>query len=137
MIDYHNDYIMTKLTDKNYIMYAMKNYANPQCVDLDDFYEDLKRIGYIRRLLIKYKKSKSLRERLILNHLIILYNVFPVQEITNILFFKIEREYWSALKTFLVYLNFMPEKLFFLDDYIILTTDITLDTHIIDVLRKI
>lgn len=128
---------MTKLTDKNYIMYAMKNYANPQCVDLDDFYEDLKRIGYIRRLLIKYKKSKSLRERLILNHLIILYNVFPVQEITNILFFKIEREYWSALKTFLVYLNFMPEKLFFLDDYIILTTDITLDTHIIDVLRKI
>ncbi|MFN4975325.1 MAG: hypothetical protein ACK5GV_08780 [Bacteroidota bacterium] len=115
----------------------MKNYANPQCVDLDDFYEDLKRIGYIRRLLIKYKKSKSLRERLILNHLIILYNVFPVQEITNILFFKIEREYWSALKTFLVYLNFMPEKLFFLDDYIILTTDITLDTHIIDVLRKI
>jgi hypothetical protein len=137
VIDYHNDYIMTKLTDKNYIMYAMKNYANPQCVDLDDFYEDLKRIGYIRRLLIKYKKSKSLRERLILNHLIILYNVFPVQEITNILFFKIEREYWSALKTFLVYLNFMPEKLFFLDDYIILTTDITLDTHIIDVLRKI
>lgn len=137
MIDYHNDYIMTKLTDKNYIMYAMKNYANPQCVDIEDFYEDLNRISYIRRLLVKYKKNNLLRERLILNHLIILYNVFPIQEITNILFFKIEREYWSALKTFLVYLNLMPEKLLFLDNYILLTTDISLDDNIVKILRAI
>lgn len=128
---------MTKLTDKNYIMYAMKNYANPQCVDIEDFYEDLNRISYVRRLFVKYKKNNSLRERLILNHLIILYNVFSAQEISNLLFFKIEREYWSALKTFLVYLNFMPEKLLFLDNYIILTTDIALDDNIINILRKI
>jgi hypothetical protein len=118
-------------------MYAMKNYANPQCVDIEDFYEDLNRISYVRRLFVKYKKNNSLRERLILNHLIILYNVFSAQEISNLLFFKIEREYWSALKTFLVYLNFMPEKLLFLDNYIILTTDIALDDNIINILRKI
>jgi hypothetical protein len=128
---------MTKLTDKNYIMYAMKNYANPQCVDIEDFYEDLNRISYVRRLFVKYKKNNSLRERLILNHLIILYNVFSAQEISNLLFFKIEREYWSALKTFLVYLNFMPERLLFLDNYIIMTTDIALDDNIIDILRRI
>jgi hypothetical protein len=137
VIAYHDVYIMTKLTDKNYIMYAMKNYANPQCVDIEDFYEDLNRISYVRRLFVKYKKNNSLRERLILNHLIILYNVFSAQEISNLLFFKIEREYWSALKTFLVYLNFMPEKLLFLDNYIILTTDIALDDNIINILRKI
>lgn len=128
---------MIKLTEKNYIMYAMKNYANAQCVDIEDFYEDLKRIGYIRRLLVKYKNSTLLKERLILNHLIILYNVFSPQELTNILFFKIEREHWSALKTFLVYLNFMPEKLFFLENYVILTTDISLDNNIVTILRKI
>jgi hypothetical protein len=127
---------MMKLTEKNYIMYAMKNYANPQCVDIADFYEDIKRIGYIRRLLIKYKKKNCLRERLILNHIIILYNVFPIQEMTNILFFKIEREYWSSLKTFLVYLNFMPEKLSFLDNCILMTTDISLDDYVISKLRE-
>lgn len=127
---------MMRLTEKNYIMYAIKNYANPQCVDIADFYEDLKRIGYIRRLLVKYKKTNKLRERLILNHLIILYNVFSIQEITNILFFKIEREYWSALKTFLVYLNFMPEKLSFLENCIVLTTDISLDDCIVSKLRE-
>lgn len=114
----------------------MKNYANPQCVDIADFYEDIKRIGYIRRLLIKYKKKNCLRERLILNHIIILYNVFPIQEMTNILFFKIEREYWSSLKTFLVYLNFMPEKLSFLDNCILMTTDISLDDYVISKLRE-
>lgn len=128
---------MIKLTEKNYIMYAMKNYANPQCVDIEEFYEDLKRISYIRRLFVKYKSGQQLRERLVLNHLIVLYNVFPIQEISNLLFFRIEREYWSALKTFLVYLNFMPEKLYFLDDYVVLTTDISLDDNIITVLRNI
>lgn len=128
---------MFKLTDKNYIMYAIKNYANPQCVDIDEFYEDLKRINYVRRLFVKYKNGNALKERLILNHLIVLYNVFPIQEITNLLFFKIEREYWSALKTFLVYLNLMPECLYFLGDYVVLTTDISLDDTIINILRRI
>ena len=118
-------------------MYAMKNYANPQCVDIEEFYEDLKRISYIRRLFVKYKNGSQLRERLVLNHLIILYNVFSIQEISNLLFFRIEREYWSALKTFLVYLNFMPECLYFLEDYAILTTDISLDSDIINILRSI
>jgi len=128
---------MIKLTEKNYIMYAMKQYANPQCVDIDEFYEDLKRINYIKRLFAKYKRTNSLRERLILNHIIILYNVFPIQDISNILFFKIDREYWSILKTFLVYLNYMPEELHFLDEYVIIATDIPLDNDVVEILRKI
>jgi len=128
---------MNKLTDKNYIMYAMKNYASPHCVDIDDFYDDLKRINYIKRLLIKYEKSKILRERLILNHLIVLYNVFPITVMSNILFFKIDRRYWSELKTFLVYLNYMPEKLSFLENYEILTSDISINMDIATKLRKL
>lgn len=126
-----------KLTDKNFIMYAMKNYDNAQCVDVSEFYDDLKRINYIRRLFARYKNNSDLKERLILNHLIILYNVFPVESATNILFFKIERDYWSYLKTFLVYLNYMPERLTFLNNFEIITTDIPLDSYIIQVLREL
>jgi hypothetical protein len=126
-----------RLTEKNVIMYAMKYYDNPQCVDIDEFYDDLKRINYIRRLLVRYKNSGELKERLILNHLIILFNVFPIEVATNLLFFKIESDYWTSLKTFLIYLNYMPEKLTFLENCEILTTDIPLDDHIISVLRSI
>lgn len=132
-----NENMELRLTEKNVIMYAMKYYDNPQCVDIDEFYDDLKRINYIRRLLVRYKNSGELKERLILNHLIILFNVFPIEVATNLLFFKIESDYWTSLKTFLIYLNYMPEKLTFLENCEILTTDIPLDDHIISVLRSI
>jgi hypothetical protein len=128
---------MIKLTEKTFIMYAMKNYDNPQCVDVSEFYDDLKRINYIRRLFFRYKNDGDLKERLILNHLIILYNVFPVSVATNILFFKIERDFWSYLKTFLVYLHYMPEKLTFLNNIDIITTDIPLEQPIVSALRKL
>jgi hypothetical protein len=124
-----------RLTEKNYIMYAMKHYNNPQCMNIDEFYNDLKRIKYIKRLLIRYVSSGDLKERLILNHLIILYNSFG-PETTKLLFFKIENQYWSQLKTFLVYLSYMPEILSGVDDKPILSTDIVLDPFIISVLRK-
>jgi hypothetical protein len=124
-----------RLTEKNVVMYAMKHYDNVQCIDIDEFYDDLKRINYIKRLFVRYKNENELKERLILNHLIILFNVFPVEVATNLLFFKIDGEYWSQLKTFLVYLNYMPEKLTFLENCEIITSDIPLDSHIISVLR--
>jgi hypothetical protein len=124
-----------RLTEKNVIIYAMKYYDNPQCVDVDEFYDDLKRINYIRRLFVRYKKRGDLKERLILNHLIILFNVFPIEVATNLLFFKIDSQHWPALKTFLVYLNYMPEKLTFLENCEIVTSEIPLDSHIISVLR--
>lgn len=126
-----------RLTEKNVIMYAMKYYDNPQCVDIDEFYDDIKRINYIRRLFVRYKNTGELKERLILNHLIILFNVFPIEVATNLLFFKIESDYWTSLKTFLIYLNYMPDKLTFLENCEILTTDIPLDSNIISILRSI
>jgi hypothetical protein len=125
------------LTEKNIVMYAMRHYDNVQCIDIDEFYDDLKRINYIKRLFVRYQTNNELKERLILNHLIILFNVFPVEVATNLLFFKIDSDYWSQLKTFLVYLNFMPDKLTFLENCEILTTDIPLDSHIINVLRSL
>ena len=131
------DDMALRLTEKNVIMYAMKHYDNLQCVDIDEFYDDLKRINYIKRLFVRYKNNNDLKERLILNHLIILFNVFPVDVATNLLFFKIDSDHWSQLKTFLVYLNYMPEKLTFLDNCEILTSDIPLDSHVISILRTL
>jgi hypothetical protein len=126
-----------RLTEKNVIMYAMKYYDNPQCVEIEEFYDDIKRINYIRRLFVRYKTDGELKERLILNHLIILFNVFPIEVANNLLFFKIESDHWTALKTFLVYLNYMPDKLTFVENCEILTTDIPLDSHIVSILRSI
>lgn len=98
------------LDDNTYMMYAMKHYENPQCIGMDEFQEDLNRIKYIKRLFRKYRNSDILRERLILNHIIIFYNVFGLESGTRILFYKIEPELHDLLKTFLVYLNYLPEK---------------------------
>jgi hypothetical protein len=98
------------LNDNTYMMYAMKHYDNPQCIGMDEFQEDLNRIKYIKRLFRKYKNNDILRERLILNHIIIFYNVFGVKSGTRILFYKIEEEVHDLLKTFLVYLNYLPEE---------------------------
>lgn len=139
MIGVHENFMATsmKLTEKNFLMYAMKFYDNIQCVDIAEFYDDLKRINYIKRLFVRYHEDGELKERLILNHLIILYNVFPVDVATNILFFKLESEYWSVLKTFLVYLNYMPERLNFIDGFDVITSDIPLDQNVITILRRL
>ena len=90
-------------------MFAIKHYDNPQAVGEKEFYDDMKRFKYIKRLFRKYTATGELRTRLIINHIIILTNVFGVDAATTMLFFKVEKEYWPLLKTFLVFLNFMPE----------------------------
>ena len=97
-----------ELNKDNYIMFAIKNYDNPQAVTKEDFFNDLKRFKYITRLLRRYKNNGDLQLHLILNHFICLYNVFG-EAATPLLFFKMEKEFWSVIKTFLFYLNRIPE----------------------------
>ena len=97
------------LTESTFLLYAMKHYDNPQCTDMSEFEEDMKRFQYLRKLFSRYKQDNDLKERLILNHLIVIYNVFGV-DATNMLFLKLH-EYHSYLKPFVEYLNFMPQVL--------------------------
>ena len=99
----------SKLTPENINMFAMKHYDNPSCVDEKEFLDDMKRFKYLKRLFRKYDTSKELKMRLIINHIVILANVFGVDAATTLLFFKIEKNHWSLLKTFLVFLKYMPE----------------------------
>ena len=97
------------LTPENINMFAMKHYDNPLCVDEKEFLDDMKRFKYLKRLFRKYETSKDLKMRLVINHIIILANVFGVDAATTLLFFKIERNHWPILKAFLVFLQYMPE----------------------------
>ena len=121
------------LNNENYVLYAMKHYDNPQCENIEEFHDDLNRTKYLKRLFKKYESSKILKERLILNHIIIFYNVFGIEVASRVLFFKIEEEYHSLLKTFLVYLNYLPEKEIPEADLIA----IPLNQEVIKVLREI
>jgi hypothetical protein len=96
------------LTDKNIIAYMIMTYDNPQCIDFEEFEDDMKVPKYIKRLINRYLSVGELKERLILNHIISFYNVFGVDAATRILFFKMDESDYSVLKTFLVYLNVMP-----------------------------
>ena len=129
--------IFDDLNEDNYLMYTMREYNNIQCTDIEEFYDDLKKIKYIKRLFNIYKNDGQLKERLILNHLITWYNVFPVQAGTRILFYKIEEHFWPMLKTFLVFLERMPDKIESIRDKTILSTDIKLDNGIVTRLRTI
>ena len=129
--------IFDDLNDDNFLMYAMREYSNMQCTDIEEFYDDLKKIKYIKRLFNVYKNNGQLKERLILNHFIIFYNVFTVQAGTRILFYKIEKDFWTMLKTFLIYLDRMPDKVDSIRGEVILASDIKLDDGIISRLRSI
>jgi hypothetical protein len=125
--------VIEKLNDSNFLLYAMHHYDNPQCHSLEEFDEDLKKFLYLKKLITRYKKDGELRDRLILNHIIILYNIFGPSA-TRMLFFKIDRDNWDVLVTFLLYLGHMPEVL---PEYNLILSDIKLDETIISVLRKI
>ena len=129
--------IFDDLNDDNFLMFAMREYSNVQCTDIEEFYDDLKKIKYIKRLFNVYKNNGQLKERLILNHLIIFYNVFTVQAGTRILFYKIEKDFWPMLKTFLIYLDRMPDRIDSIRGEVILASDIQLDDGIISRLRSI
>lgn len=97
-----------ELNEGNYLLFAIKFYNNPQAVTRDDFESDLKRIRYIKRLLKRYKNTGELKVHLILNHLIVLFNVFDDATIP-LLFYHLEEDLWSPIKSFLVFLNRVPE----------------------------
>ena len=125
------------LNEGNFLMFSMKEYNNIQCIDIEEFYDDLKKIKYIKRLFNIYLNDGQLKERLILNHLIVFYNVFPIQAGTRILFYKIEEQFWPMLKTFLIFLERMPDKIESIRGKTILSTDIKLDDGIVTRLRTI
>ena len=112
----------------------MKHYDNPSCEDADEFYSDLNRIKYIKRLIRKYLNGEELKERLLLNHLIIFFNVFGIQSAKRMIFFRFEKEYHSILKTFLVYLNYIKDNETI--DSIELVR-IPINTNVANVLREI
>lgn len=97
-----------ELNEDNYLLFAIKFYENPQAITMEDFQSDLKRIRYVKRLLKKYKNTGELKTHLILNHLIILFNVFNDAAVP-LLFYNLERELWPSIKSFLLFLNRFPE----------------------------
>tara|TARA_R110000803_G_C11986045_1_gene321303 strand:+ start:644 stop:1012 length:369 start_codon:yes stop_codon:yes gene_type:complete len=113
--------LFSELNNENFELYAAKHYRNEACLDVQEFKEDVARFKYVLRLLRRYKESGIVQERLILNHIIVIYNVFDISAATRILFYKIEPDLWPSIKTFLIYLSYMPE-----DKYSQVTIDLTL-----------
>jgi hypothetical protein len=122
-----------KLNEANFLIYAMHHYDNTQCYSLAEFEDDLKKFLYLKKLISRYKNNGDLKERLILNHIIVLYNLFG-EATTKMLFYKVDEECWDVLVTFLVYLNLMPETI---PDYGITLSEVVLDERVISTLRKI
>ena len=122
-----------RLNESNFLVFAMHHYDNPQCHSLQEFEEDLKKFLYLKKLISRYKNNAELRERLILNHIIVLYNIFG-ESATQMLFYKIDESCWDSLITFLVYLDRMPETI---PELNIVLSDVVLDETIISTLRKI
>ena len=120
--------IFDVLNEDNIILFAAKSYENPQCTEIGEFYDDLNRFKYLKRLLKRYLEHDDLQHRLILNHIIVLYNVFGIKPANKMMFYKLEEEYWPVVKTFLVYLHYLPE-----EDLI----HVPLDPVVVEVLRKI
>lgn len=129
--------MIEKLTDENFLIYCAKHYDNPQCHSTEEFLEDLKRIKYIKKLLTRYIENGELKERLILNHLTILYNVFGADHTCKILYLKMKNQF-HYIKPFLILLNILPERIFDVRDENSVDTDmIPMDENIVRVLREI
>jgi hypothetical protein len=123
------------LTEDTFLLYAIKYYDNAGYKGIQEFYDDLKRIKYIKRLFSRYKSGGGLKERLILNHITVLYNLFGAEATAKMLFFKIDKACWSELKTFLLYLNLMPENVVLYKN--IKDTDIPINLEIANTLREL
>lgn len=120
--------LLDEITEDNFALWAAKYYQNRQCLDIDEFHEDLARFKYVKRLLRRYLGGGQLQERLVLNHLITIHNVFGLEGGRKLTLFKMEKELWPALKTFLVYLNYLPENEL---------VEIPIDINIAKILRQI
>lgn len=127
------------LTDKTYILYCAQHYDNPNCHDIAEFYEDLKHVKYIKKLLTRYEKLGDLKERLILNHIITLNNLFSPEHCIRILFLKIPNSQWKYIKPFFIFLDMLPTVIRNVkrEGYTIHTDLIPLDSVIVERLRGI
>lgn len=114
--------LFAELNDDNFELYAAKHYCNSSCISTEEFYEDLARFKYVLRLLRKYRDTGILQERLILNHVIIIYNVFEISAANKMIFYRTDEDLWQALKPFLLYLNCLPET----NDYKDISIDLTI-----------
>jgi hypothetical protein len=126
-----------KLTDDNFLIYAAKYYDTALCCSTDEFLQDLKRLKYIKKLLTRYNEGGELKEQLILNHIIVLNNVFGAEHACRILYLKLSK-YFEQIIPFLVLLNILPDKLYNIGNDAVINLDvIIMDSKIVDKLRKI
>ena len=122
------------LTRDNFMLYAMGNYTNPDCTGMAEFSEDISKIKYVKRLLKKYVRSRRIRPILLLNHLVVMGNVFGRTPTSRMLFYKLEPDVYPALKTVLLYLDYIEENSIF-DGLVI--SDIALDQNLADTLKRL
>jgi hypothetical protein len=128
--------VFNNLTNDNIMIFAMKAYDKPNCI-MSEFKEDMKRFNYLKRLFKRYRKLNELRDQLVINHLIVLNNVFGPEIATRLLFFKVSKEDYSILKTYLLFLSCMPEKVRGIKGTDIISSEIPIDTTIANALRNI
>lgn len=128
--------MIDNLNDDNFIMYAIKAYNKPNCI-MSEFEEDIKRIKYVKRLIKKYMATGDLKERLILNHIIILSNVFGIEATVRMLFLKLDEKHYPIIKTFLLFLSYMPTIIYGVNGKNIISADITVDILVGNKLRLI
>jgi hypothetical protein len=128
--------MIENLHDDNFMIYAMKCYDKPNCI-MSEFEEDLKRLKYVKRLIRRYRVTGELRERLLLNHITILGNVFGVEAAVKMLFYKLDRDDFDILKTFLLFLNYMPKIISGIRGKNINSSDISVDIFVAKKLRDI
>ena len=124
------------LNDDNFMMYAMKCYSSPTCI-MSEFESDIKRTKYLKRLFRRYKITKSLKERLILNHIILLNNVFGPEAMSRMLFYKMDERDYDVLKTFLAYLNLLPDFVYGIDGKNIIVGNIPYEESVAEILSQI
>jgi len=118
------------------MLYAAKAYDKPNCI-MSEFTEDMKKLNYLKRLFRRYRKHGEMRERLILNHIVVLYNLFGAEVITRLLFFSMNKEDYTVLKTYLVFLNIMPDRVRGINGVDIISSDIPVDLNIATELRNL
>lgn len=128
--------VFDNLTSENIMLYCMKAYDKPNML-MSEFNDDMKKFNYLKRLFQRYRKEGDLREQLVINHLVVLYNVFGPEVATRLLFYKISKEDYSALKTYLIFLNCMPERVKGIKGHDIVSSDIPVDMKIAETLRQI
>jgi hypothetical protein len=124
------------LNESNVLLYAAKCYDKPSCIQ-SEFDEDYKKFRYIKRLLNRYRLTGKLKENLLINHLILTQNVFGIDASTRILFFRIDKRDWSALKTLLIFTSAMPKVVRGIRGQDIISSDISLDQNLVDILRRL